>query len=198
VILIKCEGKTINRNGRCFRKPSVGEVIPVGHLRRGSGHYYLSDGCVVCVEARDMVEVPTPIGEPFERTGRWWQQIVPVLIGNTEVLTGPDGGEKIVVRVGGDKEVYFADMAIPCDAPDDVIQSRVRVWGEYPMTLGDLWDLDLWVKNDEGLVRHGKSLIGTVDETVRENLMVSRSHRGEWYPPTMPWEGDCPGMGIDG
>jgi hypothetical protein len=181
--LIKCEGEITTINGRSFRKPCVGERIPKGHLRRSpNGAYWLPSVDAVCIDNFDLVEVPTPIGEPFEAHGEWWQEIESCdLERSTTVLLWGDHCTKKVSYVNRYHGALFNHIAIPCDAP--AVQTR-------PMTWGEAWDRDLWIKDHLGQIVSSKSYSRLIHNDVYDDLFVSQSHRGPWYPAVMPWEGD--------
>jgi hypothetical protein len=184
--LIKCEGPITTVNGRSFRKPCVGEVIPEGHLRSHDNkrEVFLSGGCKIALDNTDLVEVPTPIGEPFELHGSWWQEIEPCLLDTST----------IVLRWSFDKQTADAvsmhylfgtpynHLAIPCDAP--AVQTR-------PMTWGEAWDRDLWIKDINNIIAHSCTFPYDIDDTIDDaDIKVSKSHRGPWFPAVMPWEGE--------
>jgi len=182
--LIKCEGEITTINGRSFRKPCVGEVIPKGHLRRTmSGNVYITGGGVAHLGGPDLVEVPTPIGESFESHCEWWQEIEPCLLDRgTRVLMFYDDGTKSAFNISQKHWMVIGhNLAIPCDAPE--IATR-------PMTWGEAWDRDLWVSGCAGIVSHSKSFSERNSDNVDAGHLVSKSHRGPWYPAVMPWEGE--------
>jgi len=179
--LIKCEGEITTINGRSFRKPYVGEVIPKGHLRCGcSGSIYISSGDLAI---SDLVEVPTPIGEPFESHGSWWQKVEVFLLEcDIEVLSWTNyDSEKVKINIVPDFMMLFHNIAIPCDAP--AVATR-------PMTWGEAWDRDLWIKDHLGQIVSSKAYSRLIYNDVYADLLVSKSHRGPWYPAVMPWEGE--------
>lgn len=57
-----------------------------------------------------------------------------------------------------------------------------------PMTWGDAWDMELWVKINSGHITKASKFVELINAPVEPDdcFMVSTSHRGPWYPPVMP------------
>ena len=203
---IKTTGPLIQLNGLHFREAEHGQDIPEGVLSvvwgdeiRDVNEYNLegftsvknlwwNNGIETHTEYwfHVAVLVPSPIGEVFERNGEWWQEIKPcVLPANISLFYSYDDATMEWGYSNYHNCLLSDRIAIPATTfYSDSIKPKTR-----PMTWGDAWDLDLWYRNANGFIQKANSVCDKPECELCANGQVSRSHRGPWYPPEMPFMG---------